>query len=192
MTPRERLAMALVDVLTTGHPYRDDIRGDITEEFAARAATSGIAAARRWRVREALRTVGALMRDAPFTPWSGARLALTVLAGYAAILGADWGIGHTAFWCRAFITPEVARVPAFLALGAVALAAGYAVARLARDPPLAAALALVGLVTAAGIHSVSAGDPTAASFHAAKAALLWGGAAFGSWRGAWRRGASAS
>ena len=68
--PIPRLPLALLRVLLS-RAERDEVLADVAEEYAARLAGEGHAAARRWLWRQALGSAPALLRRTWWREWSG-------------------------------------------------------------------------------------------------------------------------
>lgn len=151
-----RTTELLLEALGADTGFRDDLVGDLAEEFAARAERSGAAAARRWYRREALRAVPHLLvhrarrvrsRDLRY-------LAGVALSAYVLTAALGWTVAGLAYGAAlAFDAPRSlpsAINPAdprllFIALSAgvvSATTAGYLAAWLGRRAPLVCALAL--------------------------------------------------
>ena len=82
LTQPPRLAAWLVSLFSPAEEA-DSILGDLAEEFAHLAAASGAAFARKWYLRQAVRTIGHLAASAfSFAPWS---TAMAVIGGYLLI-----------------------------------------------------------------------------------------------------------
>jgi len=115
LTPRDPpvLAAAIAAGLAEGHRFRDDIVGDLEDEYRRRLGAEGAGAALRWYWREAVRV------PLPF----GRALRLMALAGggYVAVLGAASTAGR--------ILPSSAW--ALMVIGASAAVAGRLMARMA-------------------------------------------------------------
>lgn len=148
MVPRfpERLLTAL----GASADFRDDVLGDLAEEFAVRAEWDGAPKARRWYYREALRAAPYFLRDARRN-----MRARDLLGLGKAIVIAMVGVKVFRFVFFAVANPLIGdtsqldhAMPVwwflpFLLLNAITpVAGGYIAARAYRKAPLAAAVAL--------------------------------------------------
>jgi hypothetical protein len=136
--------------------FRDDVLGDMADEFMIRLAYDGEDEARRWYVREGLRTLPHLARNwlmqGPRAPFG--YLARTVLKAYgltSLVAGVAFGIvsavlattgaSHDANGPALFI--RVLGLPGFLALAmSLAVFGGFTAARLGKRAPFACAIGL--------------------------------------------------
>lgn len=108
-----RVAAAIAAGLAEGHRFRDDILGDLEDEYRRRAAVGGQGAAGWWYRREAVRV--------PIAPAVALRLVVLAGVGYEAVLGAAASAGR--------LYPSSAW--ALLVIGVSAAVAGRVVARVA-------------------------------------------------------------
>ena len=156
MTSPPYLTERLLGALGAQPGFRDDVLGDLAEEFVRRAVHEGASGARRWYRREAVYAVPYLLRD-----WArrlSARdigyVVATVLTSYACVLlVARLVFTLRAFGTKAMLSVSLAdlarRLPALWA-GTIALVlamtgamiGGYIAASLGVRAPLASAAAL--------------------------------------------------
>lgn len=80
-----RLAERALERLIVDDRVRDDVLGDLAEDFTAVAVTEGPGAARRWYWRQAARTAPSLVRAAIPRGLDGLRLLAAVTGGYLAM-----------------------------------------------------------------------------------------------------------
>jgi len=151
-----RVPERLLTALGASADFRDDVLGDLAEEFAVRAEWDGVPKARRWYYREALRAAPYFLRDARRNMRARDLLGI-VKAIVLAMVGVK--LFRFAFYGIAGPLLDVTRhldhtMPVwwylpFVFLNAISpVMGGYIAARTHRKAPLAAAAAL-GLVWAA-------------------------------------------
>lgn len=156
MTAPPRTAELILHALGAQPDFRDDVVGDLAEEFALRAAWDGERAARRWYWREAARVAPHLLADwargvrgAEVTRLAGIAVSAYVLVAVpTAFLFLAVGAVLNALGAAPYIPPLFASTApllpaAGLTFGAIVATAGGAVAAsLDRKAPLVGAFAL--------------------------------------------------
>ena len=171
ITPSPRVE-ALLTALAADAPYRDALLGDLAEEFGTRVDAQGVAEARRWYRRQALRTAPHLLRQwgMRLGPIDVARLAVWTLLTEAsmqlfwlmvrAAIVASFGVVPdsvgivNAAWRSLLSSGAVSGSVVYPAAAIASLLAGFALARVERRAGLGtcvvvgAAVSLTFLVTA--------------------------------------------
>jgi len=93
-----RIASEILRGVVGAHPYGSAIVGDLVEEFARRAATTSVAAARRWYWREVTRTIVAIVPAVRLNPRTAARALSVVIVAYTLAIqlsnGASFILDH--------------------------------------------------------------------------------------------------
>lgn len=175
MNAPPRIVELLLDGLGASGELRQDILGDLAEEFVQRAEQHGVAAARRWYVGEAIRTTPCLVRD-----WmrglrivDARQLAQVLLASYffsmvLTVLVMMMGRGvmqtlglHSPFPAPTPGSPMAAPLGLLLVVPVAAMG-GYIAASLDKRAPLVAAVAL-GVVwgcVSVALSTIGPGVPT--------------------------------
>jgi hypothetical protein len=167
-----RTVESLLEALGAEAEFRDDLLGDMAEEFSLRAAYDGIAAARRWYWCEAARTTPHLLRNwlrglrAPDV----ARLGGVVLTSYVLVGMLTFFVLITARSVMVGIGIAPSRevlsqdATVMLVVGTIvgvwsALASGYVSAWLNERAPLASALSLGAIWSVAGLALTASRGP---------------------------------
>jgi hypothetical protein len=168
-----RVAESMLEALGADSDFRDDVIGDLAEEFATRLRIDGRIAARRWYLRESVRVAPYLLRDwwrrlerrdlgplASVLIRSSAFLMLFERVAQPAMRAIAVALSgpHTILGARAWpISAGTIAIPALMLLWTLGdgVLAGWVAARLSRRAPLPGALALAiawgGVMTALNV-----------------------------------------
>jgi hypothetical protein len=150
-----RKAELLLEALGADTEFRDDVIGDLAEEYALRVSWDGVKVARRWYYREALRATPYLLRDwwrrlslkdaryfANVTLWAS----VCIVASDVIILGMMQGVALGKLQMRAVEGAPIASIvyPSLLLVWTVCDGAvgGFVAAHLGRRAPLPSVLSL--------------------------------------------------
>jgi hypothetical protein len=152
MTSVPRWTESILRGLGADAGFGEDLLGDLTEEFTSRAATGGVAAARRWYYRESLRAIPHLVMDWRHhaSPRDVRALAGVVLASLMLVVTTSVALRLTVHGLVVLgVVPGAQLAPAaawsmvgLLLAFTTALLGGYVAARMYSRAPVVAAAAL--------------------------------------------------
>ena len=152
MTSVPRWTESILKGLGAEAGFEQDLLGDLAEEFASRATTQGVVAARRWYYRESMRAVPHLVRDwrRHASPRDTRALAGVVLASLMFVLATSVVLRLTVHGLVMLgVVPITQLAPAaawsivgLLLAFTTAVIGGYVAARMYSEAPVVAAAAL--------------------------------------------------
>ena len=169
---RPDVASWLLSAVLAGHPYRDAVLGDLSEERTKIEAAAGPEEAQRWYRGQARRSVLPILASYPLAPRLALRLMTLVVTVYLAAIGAS---NIAAVEIEHMVGPS--RGATFVALYLMAIVSaggvgGFLVSVGARRHAFVAALFMLAVTAVVGVVHVESGAPYETLFRLGKVSVF--------------------